>query len=500
MKVTIDNYTDLKDQYGVPKEVVIKGQGEVGWDEIDSLITGAIWLKEQNPQIVFVDDIKLMLKVGLDLYQDFVDQKIEASKIAAAPVQPVAKTKAPKKPVVAKPAKMPKQKVVATKIKLKGRSVATINVAVRIIQAFVDFVEQGKVLLTDVSKLSKQLKTAIIERRITKKSKYGEEILAIQSYLDDINKKAVGKYVSVDLDQSAKSKLMAIAESQRVAESVSILKDYLELTNSGVASVDSIQKLIGRCNVALGERRLMSKRDRLRPYVEKLHQLLEQALKNKTKSTVPLQLQLTGLDKLPELKMATKKTTTINGSKASASEMANLSYTIQHLPDPYKKLLGPIATTAKMLLSCPPGQGKTFLALDLAAILSDLGRKVLFVSAEEYAGPTLADKLRKLGIPKRGAGITFSESLKDFNESYDFVVVDSVQKARLTVEEFNRFAKSGAGRNTGMLLIAQVTKEGKSRGSNEWPHDVDVVITIENGHGITTKNRYSNLATVKIRK
>ena len=498
MKVTIDNYVELKEQYGVPKEVVVKGEGAVGWDEIDSLITGAIYLKEQNPQIVFVDDIKLLLKVGLDLYQDFVDQKIEASKMAAAPVQPVAKTKAPKKPVVAKTAKVAKQKVAA--IKLKGRSVATINVAVRIIQAFVDFVEQGKVLLTDVAKLSKQLKTAIIERRITKKSKYGEEILAIQSYLDDINKKAVGKYVSVDLDQSAKSKLMAIAESQRVAESVSILKDYLELTNSGVASVDNIQKLIGRCNVALGERRLMSKRDRLRPYVEKLHQLLELALKNKTKSTVPLQLQLTGLDKLPELKMATKKTTTISGSKASASEMANLSYTIQHLPEPYKSLLGPIATTAKMLLSCAPGQGKTYMALDLAAILSDLGRKVLFVSAEEYGGPTLADKLRKLNIPKRGEGITFSASLKDFNEKYDFVIVDSVQKARLTIEEFNRFSRSGAGKNTGMLLIAQVTKEGKSRGSNEWPHDVDVVIDIQNGHGITTKNRYSELAKVKIRK
>lgn len=217
-----------------------------------------------------------------------------------------------------------------------------------------------------------------------------------------------------------------------------------------------------------------------------------------------LLLELRGLDGLAGLDDYTpakaNKVTRVPNGVASAADLAAMEIDVMHLPGKLGKLLGPIASSSKILLSCAPGQGKTMWALDLAATLADMGKNVLFVSAEEFGSPTLSAKLNMLGIPaNRGSDIHFTETLEAYNSNYDVVLVDSVQKAKLTIEKFNEFRKSKAGQNTMMVLISQVTKDGKARGSNEWPHDVDVVVELDKGYAFTTKNRYANLAKVKVR-
>lgn len=426
---------------------------------------------------------------------------------AAKQAKPAAVPKAAKQ---AKPAAVPKVKPAsksATTAKpksIQGRSVPKISPSIRFIQRFLELADGKPTPLSEAKLLFRAINIAANERRVTKRNPHSEYVKLIANYLhSEITAAGSNKNIVVTISDDSRKKLELVANSQHKNEGVVLLNKYIRMTADGGATKEKVGNLLGEVMRALDTKVISAKSPYLGP-LQQLRKLLDGKYKDggKNADMVPMVMELRGLDGLDGLEgiVAKKVTPPVPKGISTAADLVNLPMETMHLPGKAGKLLGPIASGSKILLSCKPGQGKTFWALDLAATLSDMGKRVLFVSGEEYGSPTLSAKLQKLDIPtSRGASIHFAESLDAYTVDYDVLVIDSIQKAKLDIESFNKFAKSDAGKRTMMVLISQVTKEGTARGSNEWPHDVDIVVTLESGYAITTKNRFNDNNKVKVR-
>jgi hypothetical protein len=99
----------------------------------------------------------------------------------------------------------------------------------------------------------------------------------------------------------------------------------------------------------------------------------------------------------------------------------------------------------------------------------------------------MADKLARSGAKREN--LHFSPSVDSFDHSdYDFVFVDSVNGEKLGYEDFRALREENP--NVNYILIMQMTKDGKFRGTQEWEHEVDAVANVEGGTATVTKNRF----------
>lgn len=427
---------------------------------------------------------------------------VKTTKVVKAPKAKPVQPKTPKAKSAPKSKPLPKPAKSVVPAKKPGRGVPKVSESITFIKRFLSLTQKDSCPSETVRALYRSIAKAASERRINKQSPHAKELEQIANYLHDTVQTNADR-VAIELDTPTLDKLKAIAESQHQSEAVVLVNQYIRYTKEGAASKENLQKLLERTTSALSSGKVIHPKNKLRPVLKDLKKVLSDKLENSTQKLIPIELELRGLEGIDGIEYYEKarKEPKELGVTASAADLATMpSYTLK-LPGKLGKLFGSIADGAKILLSCPPGQGKSYFALDLAASLSDMGKRVLYISAEEYGNPSLADKLHKLGIPnQRGANLTFSGEMDAFSSKYyDVLIVDSVQKAGLTIEEFNAFQKTSGGKKTFMVLISQVTKDGKARGSNEWPHDVDIVVNIENGVASTTKNRYSELNSVKLR-
>ena len=74
------------------------------------------------------------------------------------------------------------------------------------------------------------------------------------------------------------------------------------------------------------------------------------------------------------------------------------------------------------------------------------------------------------------------------NSSYKFVVIDSVNHMSITPKELRKLRALHPTK--AFICILQATKEGNFKGSNEFEHDVDISIKIENRKPQCKKSRY----------
>ena len=180
---------------------------------------------------------------------------------------------------------------------------------------------------------------------------------------------------------------------------------------------------------------------------------------------------------------------------------------------------GGMTIGSAILLGGDPGIGKTTLCFEVAARLTGLGLKVLYVSGEESL-KQLASRKKRLGL-KAGFAFLTTNHLDDIlsavnEERYALVIVDSVQavynpklpmlpgsmgqvkdvSTRLTME-----AKS---LDTSLIFIGHVTKEGVIAGPKVLEHMVDTVLYFEGDKMLpyrmlrTIKNRYGAVEEVGI--
>ena len=181
---------------------------------------------------------------------------------------------------------------------------------------------------------------------------------------------------------------------------------------------------------------------------------------------------------------------------------------------------GGIVPGSLVLIGGDPGIGKSTLLLQLSALLSTKGHRVLYISGEESIRQT---KLRaeRLGVTSGELLIYAETNLELVNQTIDevqpkFVIVDSIQtvhhpevtsapgsvsQVRECTAELMRIAKT---KGIAIFLVGHVTKEGQIAGPRLLEHMVDTVLYFEGERHHTyrilrsVKNRFGSTNEIAI--
>ncbi len=143
----------------------------------------------------------------------------------------------------------------------------------------------------------------------------------------------------------------------------------------------------------------------------------------------------------------------------------------------YRELIGDPSVGFSAMVYGLPKSGKSTLCIDLARHLAEHHGKVLFVAFEEGFGYTLKEKFERLNAIH--PNLVVAEKLPDDLSNFQFVFIDSVSKAGLTSDDLTLLRKQNP--KTAFIYIFHTTKEGNFRGKQDFAHDVDVIINVENG-------------------
>lgn len=143
----------------------------------------------------------------------------------------------------------------------------------------------------------------------------------------------------------------------------------------------------------------------------------------------------------------------------------------------YRELIGDPSVGFSAMVYGLPKSGKSTLCIDFARYLAEHHGKVLYVAIEEGFGYTLKEKFERLNAIH--PNLVIAETLPDDLTDFQFVFIDSVSKAALTTDDLNHLRKQNP--KTAFIYIFHTTKEGNFRGKQDFAHDVDVIIVLENG-------------------
>lgn len=172
-----------------------------------------------------------------------------------------------------------------------------------------------------------------------------------------------------------------------------------------------------------------------------------------------------------------------NGKIMSSLDFANLEFSTIGLKDKWLEFIGDPAPGFTAMVYGRPKMGKSYLCVDFAGYLARNHGKVLYVAKEEKLDATLQKKLKDKDVATENLFV--SDNLPKSLSGYQFVFLDSVNKLGLSPQELTKLKTDNPG--VSFIYVFQSTKEGKFRGTNEFQHDVDVVIEVPE-KGIAIQN------------
>lgn len=157
---------------------------------------------------------------------------------------------------------------------------------------------------------------------------------------------------------------------------------------------------------------------------------------------------------------------------------------------------GGVVAGSLVLLSGDPGIGKSTLLFEIARNIALQGKRVLYVSSEESL-PQISLRTKRLCTGNTpylfllSTG-TFEDVLSAFETlAPDLAIVDSIQNLAREGSDFlpgsvallrelsAQFMELAKSRNTALILVGHVTKEGVVAGPKTLEHLVDVVLYLE---------------------
>lgn len=160
---------------------------------------------------------------------------------------------------------------------------------------------------------------------------------------------------------------------------------------------------------------------------------------------------------------------------------------------------GGLVPASAVLVGGDPGIGKSTLLLQAAASFANSGMSCVYVSGEE-ATAQVRMRARRLGLAKAPVRLASETNLRDILTTLDaerpqLAIIDSIQtmwsdtvdsapgsvsQVRAASHELTQFAKQ---RNTAVILVGHVTKEGQIAGPRVIEHMVDTVLYFEGERG-----------------
>jgi len=158
----------------------------------------------------------------------------------------------------------------------------------------------------------------------------------------------------------------------------------------------------------------------------------------------------------------------------STVDIMNLKFESLGFDGKWKKLVGDPTPGFTMMVYGRPKMGKSYLSIDLASYLARNHGRVLYIASEEQISAILQKKLNE----KKAAHPDFYSvgSIPKDLSGFEFVFIDSVNHYGLSVDELRELKQQNP--NVSFIYIFQTTKSGLFRGSNEFQHDVDIVVHI----------------------
>lgn len=177
----------------------------------------------------------------------------------------------------------------------------------------------------------------------------------------------------------------------------------------------------------------------------------------------------------------------------SSEALQQMNFKTIELDEPFRSLIGNPSPNFKMLVFGLPKHGKSSFAIMFANHLAKFHGNVLFVGIEEKFGYTLAEKFQRLNASHPALDI--AERLPDNISKYQHVVIDSISRANMTVEDVISLFEKHPDKS--FTLVTHSTKDGSHRGSQELLHEVDISVDVHQGEA-TASGRFAPAGYMKV--
>lgn len=413
------------------------------------------------------DEIKGMFDTIINEMNQAVDKHEGEGKKEDSKEKPAAKPVAPKEKPEPKPS-APK----STPAPFKGKYVDQLSEEVKIIARFITL--QGKTM--DEGKRSKNapriqlkaLQTAIREKRIRKTSQYAKEIMEIQyALIRMVNGSLSGTFKDADIiNITDYDHYKEIAESEKVSEITTFAKAFIR-----------IQETAGKEKEAKSLLTKIEKSKESGEEIENMKRSLKQYIDGKSDKLKATEKTLRGL-------YGIAGDDSQNTGVMNSLAIENKHFEVLDFKGKWEGFFGRPELHFKFMFYGRPGNGKSTLALQLAGYLSnELGKRVLYVAKEEGFGYTLQEKIIRLGVSN--PNLFLADNVPADLSAYDVVFLDSVNTLGLEPEDLGALPQDKA-----YVYVFQSTKDGKYMGKQEYAHNADAVVKIEQMTATKDKNRF----------
>ena len=183
----------------------------------------------------------------------------------------------------------------------------------------------------------------------------------------------------------------------------------------------------------------------------------------------------------------------------SASELETMDYDKYIFgEDRFGNFIGNPAVGFHAIVFALQKAGKSIWSMQFADYLANHFGNVLYIASEEGFKGTIKDKITEWTTNRthlKFANFKGYEEIKDNISGYEFVFIDSLDFANITVDEMEELKELNP--TTSFITVKQVTKDGKFRGSQEYAHNCDIIVEIIEGIAYQ-KGRYNPKAEMEV--
>lgn len=326
------------------------------------------------------------------------------------------------------------------------------------------------------------IQKAIEEKKIRKESKYADEIMTAQKQLIKI----IRAYSSKKIDGSTPIEIENYEGIKKIVDSMRI-DDVVKISNNFISKVQEKEGRKAEAENILSKLNELNDNADNKEIVSAMKKAIKDYIEGKTEKVEAIERQLRGL-----LGSKTKKgcrglgsvENSIEDSTISADQLLRANFDTLQFAGRWGSFFGNPSRNFKCMIYGRAGSGKSTFAIQFAKYLSvEKGMKVLYIASEEKFGQTLQEKVRRFNVSN--PNISFADRLPLDITKYDVVFFDSVNNMQIEPEELMDMTA-----NVAMVGIFQCTKTGTFRGGEDFAHDMDIVVNVDNMVAVTEKNRF----------